>query len=275
MSLSSTFLQLSNVTFAPQATPIIADLSLALTHKERVGLVGASGSGKSTLLKLMLGLVRPNGGTLTCQQRVIDARPWRSLNWYRQQVQYIPQDPHHSLPPQQTVQQVLIEPMKRLKRRMPSAQDLHNAVEQVELPHNVLQKTIGELSGGQAQRIALARALIIKPQFLLADEPTSGLDFPLREQMKTLLGNVCEQHHMGLLVVTHDISMVAGLCDRLLVMNQGHIVEDRHTQEVLQAPHHPYTQQLLAAVPCMPCHIHHLTHHRPLSSHLIQGHSHS
>ncbi|MGO1296257.1 MAG: ABC transporter ATP-binding protein [Vibrio sp.] len=275
MTHAHPFLHLANVTFAPQATPIINDLSLTLTHKERVGLVGASGSGKSTLLKLMLGLVRPNHGTLTCQERAIDARPWRSLNWFRQQVQYIPQDPHHSLPPNQTVQQVLIEPMKRLTRATPSAKDLHNAVEQVELPHEVLQKTIGELSGGQAQRIALARALIIKPQFLLADEPTSGLDFPLREQMKTLLADVCQRHNMGLMVVTHDISMVAGLCDRLLVMNQGVIVEDRNTHEILQAPHHPYTQQLLAAVPCMPCHIHHLTHHRPLSSHLKQGHVHS
>ncbi|MFC3024079.1 ABC transporter ATP-binding protein [Vibrio zhugei] len=272
MTQSLPYLRLSQVTFAPHATPIIDNLSLTLHGTERVGLVGASGSGKSTLLKLMLGLYRPHQGTLHCQDRPIQAHFWQSLNWYRQQVQYIPQDPHHSLPPNQTVEQALMEPKKRLTRSLASADELRRAVEQVQLSAQVLKQTIGELSGGQAQRIALARALMVKPQFLLADEPTSGLDLPLREQMKALLTDICQRQQMGLMVVTHDISMVAGLCDRLLVMNQGVIVEDRDTNAVLHAPQHPYTQALLAAVPCMPCHIQHLNHAHSLSSHSLQGH---
>ncbi|MEQ4953410.1 ABC transporter ATP-binding protein, partial [Klebsiella oxytoca] len=112
----------------------------------------------------------------------------------------------------------------------------------------------GSLSGGQAQRVALARALIIQPDFLLADEPVSGLDLPLREQIKSLLLRVTEENRMGLLIVSHDISMLAGLCDRTLVMEAGKIIEDRPTLEMLHLPHHPHTRQLLDAVPALVTH---------------------
>lgn len=249
MSTSAPFLALQNVSFTPNQQAIISDLTLALTQHERVGLVGASGSGKSTLLKLILGVNHPNGGQLTCQGEPIRKRFWHSLNWYREQVQYIPQDPQNALPPSQSVAMVLAEPVKRLKKRDVTLAELSHALKQVGLSEETLHKKAGELSGGQAQRVALARALMVKPAFLLADEPTSGLDLPLREQIKTLLLDVCQQNHMGLLLVTHDMSIVSGLCDRLLVMNEGAIVEDRPTQAVLASPQHPYTQQLLEAVP--------------------------
>lgn len=249
MSRFAPFLQLHQVSFAPNQQAIISDLSLAFQQHERVGLVGASGSGKSTLLKLMLAIHQPTSGVLQCQGEPVRKGLWQSLNWYREQVQYIPQDPQNALPPTQSVAKVLAEPVKRLKKRDVTSTELIHALEQVGLTKETLQKKAGELSGGQAQRVALARALIVKPAFLLADEPTSGLDLPLREQIKTLLLDVCQQNHMGLLLVTHDMSIVSGLCERLLVMNHGVIVEDRPTQEVLHSPHHIYTQQLLEAVP--------------------------
>ncbi|MBF9003565.1 ABC transporter ATP-binding protein [Vibrio nitrifigilis] len=249
MNADTPFLTLNNVSFTPNQQAIIQDLTLAFTQHERVGLVGASGSGKSTLLKLILGVNQPSLGQLACQGEPIRKRLWHSLNWYREQVQYIPQDPQNALPPMQSVAKVLAEPVKRLKKREVTLSELIHALKQVGLTEETLNKKAGELSGGQAQRVALARALMVKPVFLLADEPTSGLDLPLREQIKTLLLEVCQQNHMGLLLVTHDMSIVSGLCDRLLVMNHGAIVEDRPTQAVLTSPQHPYTQQLLEAVP--------------------------
>lgn len=228
---------------------IIHSLSLAIAQQERIGLVGESGCGKSTLIKLMLGLLTAQAGRIYCEGEPICIKPWRPMHHYRKLVQYIPQDPHTALPPQQTVAKLLAEPIKRLKLGTPDQAMLQRAVEQVELPHSVLAQKASELSGGQAQRVALARALIIKPKFLLADEPTSGLDLPLREQIKGLLARVCDTNQMGLLVVTHDISMVSGLCERMLVMQQGRIIEDQTTASVLRAPSNIYTQRLLEAVP--------------------------
>lgn len=247
------FLQLEGLRYGrDRASDIIHKLSLNIGQQERIGLVGESGCGKSTLLKLILGVISAQSGQICCAGEPIRIKPWRPMNHYRKLVQYIPQDPHTALPPQQTVAKLLAEPVKRLKLGTPNTQMLQHAIEQVELPHSVLAQKASELSGGQAQRVALARALIIKPKFLLADEPTSGLDLPLREQIKALLAQVCEDNQMGLLVVTHDISMVSGLCERMLVMQQGHIIEDRLTEEALRAPNNIYTQRLLEAVPTIP-----------------------
>ncbi|RBP79570.1 ABC transporter ATP-binding protein [Marinomonas rhizomae] len=244
------FLQLKNLRYGRgRESEIIPQLSLSVEQQERIGLVGESGCGKSTLLKLILGVISAQSGQIYCEGESIRIKPWRPMNHYRKLVQYIPQDPHTALPPQQTVAKLLSEPVKRLKIGVLNTETLLRAVEQVELPHSVLKQKASELSGGQAQRVALARALIIKPKFLLADEPTSGLDLPLREQIKELLAQVCKDNQMGLLVVTHDISMVSGLCDRMLVMQQGHIIEDQLTEDALRAPNNIYTQRLLEAVP--------------------------
>ncbi|WP_067094174.1 ABC transporter ATP-binding protein [Marinomonas atlantica] len=254
------FLELEKLRYGrDRASNIIHQLSLNIGQQERIGLVGESGCGKSTLLKLILGVIQAQSGQIHCEGEPIRIKPWRPMNHYRKLVQYIPQDPHTALPPQQTVAKLLSEPVKRLKLGTPNTQVLQRAIEQVELPHAVLTQKASELSGGQAQRVALARALIIKPKFLLADEPTSGLDLPLREQIKGLLHQVCSENHMGLLVVTHDISMVSGLCERMLVMQQGHIIEDRLTEEALRTPNNIYTQRLLEAVPT----IHANTWHSP------------
>lgn len=234
---------------ADKAHPIINQLSLTIGQQERIGLVGESGSGKSTLLKLILGLAAPQAGQIYCAGTPIIHSSWRVLKNYRRLVQYIPQDPHTALPPSQTVAKLLAEPLKRLTAGKPCETALERAVKQVELPVSILYKKAGELSGGQAQRIALARALIIQPKFLLADEPTSGLDLPLKEQIKSLLKRVCHENQMGLLVVTHDISLVSDLCERMLVMHQGQLIEDRATHDVILSPAHAYSQRLIEAVP--------------------------
>ncbi len=152
------------------------------------------------------------------------------------------------------VREILNEPLRHLGCNRDASPNLAAALEQVELSAKVLDQRAGSLSGGQAQRVALARALIIQPDFLLADEPVSGLDLPLREQIKLLLLRIAEENRMGLLIVSHDISMLAGLCDRTLVMVAGKIIEDRPTFEMLHLPHHPHTRQLLDAVPALVTH---------------------
>lgn len=233
------------------AVPIFEDLSLSLTRFTRVGLVGASGCGKSTLLKILLALEVPDEGAVYCDGMPVRPGNVRALRWYRRRVQYIPQDPAGSLAPNQRVADLLSEPLKHLCRQQAQPARLCEALEQVELSPSLLDRRTGELSGGQAQRVALARALMIKPDYLLADEPVSGLDLPLREQIKTLLLQVTEENKMGLLMVSHDISMLAGLCDRMLVMENGRIIEDRPTMDVLNAPRQLHTRQLLHAVPVL------------------------
>lgn len=235
-----------------QRTALFEDLSLRIGRHETLGLVGASGCGKSSLLRILLALEAPDSGDVYCAGVRIRPGSARSLREYRQRVQYIPQDPASSLPPVQTLFQIIAEPLKRLGFSGDIRLRVSEVMAQVHLSEGLMSRTAGELSGGQAQRLAIARALAIGPQFLVADEPVSGLDMPLRRQVKQLLQQVTRQNGMGLLMVTHDISMVAGLCDRLLVMHGGKIVEDRVTQDVLHTPDHTHTRQLLQAIPHLP-----------------------
>ncbi len=231
------------------ANAILDDFSLTLHPHERVGLLGCSGCGKSTLLRAIMALDVVDSGAVYCNGKRVRPGPARTLRWYRRQVQYLPQEPASTLPPAMRVRDILNEPLRHLGHHRHASSDLAASLEQVELSPKILDKHAGALSGGQAQRVALARALIIKPDFLLADEPVSGLDLPLREQTKSLLLRMTEENRMGLLVVSHDISLLAGLCDRTLVMAAGEIIEDRPTPEMLHLPHHPHTCQLLNAVP--------------------------
>ncbi|WP_409307294.1 ABC transporter ATP-binding protein [Pectobacterium sp. B1J-3] len=233
------------------AIPIFADLSLHLQRNERVGLVGASGCGKSTLLRTLLALEAAESGTLYCDGHLIRPGSVNSLLWYRRRVQFIPQDPAGSLAPHQRVRTLIAEPLKRLRPGEYSLSRVREVLEQVGLHQDLLESFAGHLSGGQAQRVAMARALVTRPDFLVADEPVSGLDLPLREQIKALLMQVTSQNNMGLLMVSHDISMVAGLCERMLVMEGGQIIEDRPTVEVLASPQQPHTAQLLHAIPTL------------------------
>lgn len=238
----------------PPENPILNDFSLILRQHERVGLLGCSGCGKSTLLKAVLALNAVDQGAIYCDGRVVRPGSARGLRWYRSRVQYIPQEPASTLPPAMRIREILSEPLRYLSHRRSASPNLAATLEQVELSPTLLDKTAGSLSGGQAQRVALARALIVQPDFLLADEPVSGLDLPLREQIKSLLLRITEEKRMGLLLVSHDLSMLAGLCDRTLVMKAGQIIEDRPTAHILHRPHHPHTRQLLDAVPGLHCH---------------------
>ncbi|MBP2170067.1 peptide/nickel transport system ATP-binding protein [Erwinia toletana] len=248
------FLTTHQLSYQPhgQPRPLVDAVSFQLRAGERVALIGSSGSGKSTLLKLMLALQSATDGEVRCQQHPVRPASVRALRWYRQQVQYIAQDPATTLDPRRTVADVLAEPLRQLKRLQPDLLQLAAILAQVRLDASLLNQRCATLSGGQAQRVAIARAIALQPRFLLADEPVSGLDLPLRQQINHLLADIARQQQMGLLVVSHDLSSITCLCERVLVMDNGAIVEDAPTRQLLCHPQHPASQRLLDAIPRLP-----------------------
>ncbi len=231
---------------------VLRGVSVSLRPGERVGLVGLSGSGKTTLLRSLLAVEQPDTGEITCQCRPVRPASVPLLRWYRRAVQYIPQDPAASLDLRMTVAALVAEPLIRLHVACDHVRRAQEALEQVGLDRRYLARRPGELSGGQAQRVAIARAIAAWPAYLLADEPVSGLDLPIRAQVIAVLRDLSEVNGTGLLMVSHDLSAVAGLCQRTLVMDEGRIVEDRPTADLLRDPHHARTRELLAAVPPLP-----------------------
>lgn len=225
--------------------------SLMIEEGERVGIVGVSGSGKTTLLRLMLALDTTDTGAVTCQGKEVYPAEVSKLKWYRRKVQYVPQDPASTLDPLMTVRNLVREPLVRLGVEGDRDEMVHEALDSVGLDEKFMNRRANELSGGQAQRLAIARAIATRPDFLLADEPVSGLDLPMREAIVALLRRVSEERGTGIVVVSHDLSMVASLCERTVVMHGGEVVEDRSTRELLADPRHPRTQELLDAIPVL------------------------
>lgn len=223
--------------------------SLNIAAGERVGIVGVSGSGKTTLLRLMLALDSTDTGEVACEGQEVYPAEVRRLKWYRRKVQYIPQDPASTLDPLMKVRDLVAEPLIRLDVPGDLDHSVREALDWVGLDENFLNRRANELSGGQAQRVAIARAVATKPGFLLADEPVSGLDLPMRESIVALLTRISEERGMGIVVVSHDLSMVASMCPRTVVMHGGEVVEDRPTADLLTKPRHPRTRELLEAIP--------------------------
>ena len=225
--------------------------SLVIDEGSRVGIVGVSGSGKTTLLRLMLALESTDTGAITCQGAEVYPADVKRLKWYRRKVQYVPQDPASTLDPLMTVRNLVREPLIRLGVVGNHDEMVREALDSVGLDEKFVNRRANELSGGQAQRLAIARAIATRPDFLLADEPVSGLDLPMREAIVALLRRISEERGTGIVVVSHDLSMVASLCERTVVMHAGHVVEDRPTRELLAAPAHERTRELVDAIPVL------------------------
>ncbi len=215
----------------------VHQVSLEIRRGETLGVVGESGSGKSTLLRLLLGLEAPSAGTV------------RYLGGdRRREVGIVFQDPVSALDPRMRVSEIILEPM-RVQHLPGGPERVAELLEAVGLPPGSASRFPHEFSGGQRQRIAVARALAPRPVVLLADEPVSALDVSVRAQILNLLQDLKEEFGLTLVVVSHDLSVVRHLCDRLVVMRQGEIVERGPTQTVFTAPESDYTKELLAAIP--------------------------
>ena len=231
----------------------LQQVSLTIEPGESVGLVGASGSGKTTLARLVTGVGRPSAGTITFGSLRVDRLRRRQLRGYRREVQLVFQDPYAALNPVHTVGYALSRPLvnflgsdprevRRLVLRLLDSVGLTPVEQFIEkMPH--------QLSGGQRQRVVIARALASEPKLLVADEPVSMLDVSLRAGILSLLADRRRERGISLLYITHDLLSARVVTDRLVVLNQGRVVETGATVEVLQHPRHPYTRQLLAALP--------------------------
>jgi len=235
-----------------RARPTVAleHAELALRAGETVGVVGESGSGKSTLARCLIRLIDPTAGRIHWGDAEVAYLPESQLRPLRHRVQVVFQDPNRSLNPRRTVGQSLIEGAMNFGQSRQDAEALAaDLMQQVRLPVEALKRYPSQFSGGQRQRLAIARALACRPQVLVADEAVSALDVSVQAQILTLLREVQDRLGLGLLFITHDLRVAAQLCDRVLVMHQGHIVEQGPTAQVYAQPSHAYTRRLLDAAP--------------------------
>lgn len=235
-----------------RATPVRAlrGVSFHVAVGERFGVVGESGSGKSTLVRLICGLDQPTAGTVHFDGHEISHRPERRLRFLRERVQVVFQDPMGSLDPRMRVRDIITEPLVAQRHRDPAAR-LTELLADVGLPPDAADRFPHQFSGGQRQRISIARALAPRPEMLVADEPVSALDVSVRAQILNLLQDLVERYALTLVFVSHDLTVVRHLCDTTAVMRDGEIVEAGPTARVHDAPRHPYTQELVAAVPTL------------------------
>lgn len=223
-------------------------VNLQLHQGDTLGVVGESGSGKSTLLRAMLGLTPPSGGVVLFDGKALNARTpkavWKQL---RRQVQPVWQDVSGALNPRLSVAQALAEAFTAGGRGDVAQAESAALLQQMGLDATLLTARPGQLSGGQRQRVVLARALAVGPSVLLCDEPTSALDVSIQAQVLGLLLDLGAQLGLTLVLVSHDLAVVAASCVRIMVMYQGRVVEQGPTPQVLAAPAHPYTAALVAA----------------------------
>ncbi len=235
------------------ATVAARDVSFVVNRGEAVALVGESGSGKSTIAKLVLRLLQADGGEIALDgQNVLKSEPRRASLGYRARVQMVFQDPFGSLNPVHNVFHHLRRPLLR-HRRCRLAEVRTRALGLLETAGlkpaiDFIDRHPDELSGGQRQRVAIARALAVEPEILIADEPTSMLDVSVRTGVLNLLDTLKRDRKLGILMITHDLASARYLCERILVLYRGRIVEEGPSNDVVGNPQHPYTRQLLAAI---------------------------
>jgi len=226
-------------------------ISFQVQEGETLGLVGESGSGKSTTGRALLRLVDPTAGTSVFQGMNLTSLGAREMRLARRYMQMIFQDPHASLNPRRSVGQALREPLEihGIGTAGDRAHRVEELLELVGLGAGAIHRYPHEFSGGQLQRIGIARALATSPRFVVADEPISALDVSIQAQIVNLLGELKEQLGLTYLFIAHDLSMVRHISDRVAVMYLGRIVELGGRDEIFQRPLHPYTKALIAAIP--------------------------
>ena len=223
-------------------------INLDIYKGEILGLVGESGCGKSTLGKAVLRLINPDGKVLFDEKNVLDFDRKQMKN-FRKNAQLIFQNPFSSLDPRMTIYEILKEPLVVHKDKKNINEKIDNIIKLTGLDKEALQRYPHEFSGGQRQRIAIARALILEPEFLVADEPVSALDVSIQAQIIKLLLELKEKMDLTILFVSHDLGVVKYISDRIAVMYLGEIVEIAPSDELFKNPKHPYTRALISAVP--------------------------
>lgn len=227
---------------------VLKGLTFDVPQGAVLGIVGGSGSGKSTLGRAMLRLLEPDSGVIRFEGTDITHLAEDRLRGMRRRFQMIFQDPMSSLNPRRRVGGIIAGPLK-LHGMDNLAPRVHEALDLVGLPRSFAQRYPHELSGGQRQRVGIARAIALKPDFILADEIVSGLDVSSQAQVLNLLDDLVRELGLTLAFISHDLSVIRRLCNRVLVLHLGEIVEEAETDMLFENPQAAYTRELLSAIP--------------------------
>jgi peptide/nickel transport system ATP-binding protein len=232
----------------------VDDISFSIKKGEIYGLAGESGSGKTTTGRVILRLVPPTSGKVFFKGKEILNLPERDFRPFREKMQIIFQDPYESLNPRFTVYDIVSEPL-RVMKKFNSEEEIEeavlNALENVKItpPEQFIFRYPHELSGGQRQRVAVARALVVNPEFIVADEPVSMLDVSIRAEVLNIMVELRNKMGVSFLFITHDLALIRHICDSVAIMYLGKIMERGSVEKVIREPLHPYTKALISAVP--------------------------
>lgn len=239
----------TDVTFAYGTGPtVVRNVSLTVPEGGAIGIVGESGSGKTTLASLLIGVLTPTTGTVA-----VRGRQWNTVrprDPLRRAVQMVFQNPYTALNPRFSAMQTVTEVYRVCAGHTKEAATdrAEDMLKRVGLTGSVIGKRPGDLSGGQCQRVGIARALAADPAVIVADEPTSALDVSVQAQILNLLNDLRQEQGVGLVLISHDLNVVSYLTERAIVMQNGDVVEEGATDELLQSPAHPYTRALIASI---------------------------
>lgn len=238
---------------AASSLQALSDVSFSLQAGQSLGIVGESGSGKSTLARLVMALDQPTQGQVLFNGVDVHQASTQQLRHLRSGFQMVFQDPYGSLDPRQKVLSIVTEPIQTLHKpadgRLALRDRAAQALSEVGLRSADLDKYPHEFSGGQRQRIAIARALITRPSLIVADEPVSALDVSVQAQVLNLMMDLQDRYGLSYLLVSHDLAVVNLMCDDVLVLQSGRVVEQGSAAQIFQQAEHPYTRKLIAAVP--------------------------